>query len=41
MERGGRKAWSRGALWRLIAATLLFAAGYAVANRFQLTQGVA
>ena len=41
MERGGRKAWSRGALWRLIAALLLFAAGYAVANRFQLTQGIA
>ncbi len=27
--------------WRLIAGLLLFAAGYAVANRFQLTHGVA
>ncbi len=41
MERGGREKRPRGTLWRLIAAMLLFGAGYAVANRFQLTQGIA
>ncbi|WP_447756885.1 sulfatase-like hydrolase/transferase [Sphingopyxis fribergensis] len=32
---------ARAGLWRLAAATLLFALGYAIANRFQLTQAVA
>src|SRR5690606_2833013 len=41
MERGGRETEPRGGLWRLIAAMLLFGAGYAVANRFQLTQSIA
>lgn len=41
MKRGGRKVRPRGCLWRLIAAMLLFGIGYAVANRFQLTQSIA
>ena len=41
MKRGGQKAWPQGGLWRQLGAMLLFGAGYAAANRFQLTQGVA
>ncbi len=41
MAQGGQETRPRGRRWRLIAATLLFGAGYAIANRFQLTQSVA
>jgi len=36
-----RRRMAGGTVWRLPAGLLLFAAGYAVANRFQLTHGVA
>lgn len=44
MRQGEQKSEPRGGrsgLWRLAAATLVFGAGYAIANRFQLTHAVA
>lgn len=41
MRREGYRAKPRAALWRLVAAMLVFAVGYAIANRFQLTHGIA
>lgn len=40
MERMGQDSGSRGGPVRMAAALLLFAIGYAIANRFQLTHGV-
>lgn len=40
MERMRQDSGSRGGLLRTAAALLLFAIGYAIANRFQLTHGV-
>lgn len=40
-QRDGTPRAGRAGLWRLAAAMLLFALGYAVANRFQLIHGVA
>ena len=40
-ERDSEPRARRKGLWRLAAAVLVFAVGYAIANRFQLTHGIA